>query len=174
MPINDAMPGSGERAKGLTKFSRRQFFFGAGGLVAGGLWAKVLYDSAERFQRSAVFIAKADSYDSDLELVREGLSELGFGSGLGSGKSVLLKPNLVEPSRQSPHINTHPALVRATARVFRSLGPAKSLLPKAQGTAAIPTGSSTSQALPRCSTRQSSNSSTSTAKTCTSPATARV
>ena len=39
-----------------------------------------------------------------------------------SGKSVLLKPNLVEPSRQSPHVNTHPALVRATAEVFRSLG----------------------------------------------------
>ena len=35
------------------------------------------------------------------------------------GKSVLLKPNLVEPSRDAPQINTHPAVVRAAAEVFR-------------------------------------------------------
>ena len=50
-----------------------------------------------------------------------------------SGKSVLLKPNLVEPSRQSPHINTHPALVCATAEVFRSLGAREVFVAEGQG-----------------------------------------
>jgi uncharacterized protein (DUF362 family) len=31
---------------------------------------------------------------------------------------VLLKPNLVEPTREAPQVNTHPALVRAVAEVF--------------------------------------------------------
>jgi uncharacterized protein (DUF362 family) len=35
-------------------------------------------------------------------------------------KSILLKPNLVEPSSAEPHVNTHPALIRAVVHVFRA------------------------------------------------------
>ena len=68
-----------------------------------------------------VVIARAASYDADLvRTIRDGLGELGIGAAWVAGKSVLLKPNLVEPNREAPHINTHPALVRAAAEVFRS------------------------------------------------------
>jgi uncharacterized protein (DUF362 family) len=73
--------------------------------------------------RAAVFIAKAPSYQSDLEsIIGSGLRELGVGPSWVAGKSVLLKPNLVEPCRDAPQINTHPAVVRAAALVFRSWG----------------------------------------------------
>ena len=35
---------------------------------------------------------------------------------------MLLKPNLVEPTRQSPQMTTHPAVVVAAAEVFRGWG----------------------------------------------------
>jgi uncharacterized protein (DUF362 family) len=38
------------------------------------------------------------------------------------GRKVLLKPNLVEPSRQSPQVTTHPAMIVAAAEVFRRWG----------------------------------------------------
>jgi len=38
------------------------------------------------------------------------------------GKRVLLKPNMVEPIRESPHMTTHPAMVLAAAEVFRTWG----------------------------------------------------
>ncbi len=49
------------------------------------------------------------------------------------GKSILLKPNLVEPSREFPHINTHPALVRAVAEVFRSWDARQVFVAEGQG-----------------------------------------
>ena len=75
--------------------------------------------------RASVFIAKAASYDADLErTIALGLRELGLVPAWARGKTVLLKPNLVEPSRDAPEINTHPYVVRATAEVFRSWGAA--------------------------------------------------
>ncbi|HMB08572.1 MAG TPA: DUF362 domain-containing protein [Isosphaeraceae bacterium] len=107
-----------ESASGL---NRRTFLVGAGAAVAAGLGTKLLVDRDERSLRATVVIAKAASYDADLvRPIRDGLTELGLGPARVAGKSVLLKPNLVEPSREAPHINTHPALVRAAAEVFRS------------------------------------------------------
>ena len=54
--------------------------------------------------------------------IAAGLLELGLGRAWARGKTVLLKPNLVEPSREAPEINTHPYVVRAAAEVFRSWG----------------------------------------------------
>src|SRR5512135_1538699 len=109
-----------ESASGL---NRRTFLVGAGAAVAAGLGTKLLVDRDERSLRATVVIAKAASYDVDLvRPIRDGLTELGLGPARVAGKSVLLKPNLVEPSREAPHINTHPALVRAAAQVFRSWG----------------------------------------------------
>lgn len=99
---------------------RRKFLVGAGALVATGLGAGLVRDFDEVGRRAEVFIARAPSYDVDLETtVREGLAALGMGPARVAGKSVLLKPNLVEPSREAPQVNTNPALIRAAAAVFR-------------------------------------------------------
>lgn len=67
-------------------------------------------------------IAAADDYGVNLtEIILSGLRE--FPELTVRGKTVLLKPNLVEttPSRTSP-INTHPLVVAAAADAFRRLG----------------------------------------------------
>ncbi len=102
------------------RFNRRTFLQGAAGLLTAGVAAELFWEFEEAFKRAAVFIASVPGYSSDLEsAVRSGLQELGIGREFIRGKSVLLKPNLVEPSLEAPHINTHPALIRAAAEVFR-------------------------------------------------------
>ena len=85
--------------------------------------ARLVGDPGESSLRASVFIAKAPAYELDLEsIIRAGLGELGLGPWGIRGKSVLLKPNLVEPCANEPQINTHPAVVRAAAEVFRGWG----------------------------------------------------
>jgi uncharacterized protein (DUF362 family) len=99
---------------------RRRFLVGAGAVVATGLGAKFVRDADEARLRAEVFIARAHSYDDALATkIQDGLTALGLGPERVIGKSVLLKPNLVEPSRAAPHVNTHPSVVRAVAEVFR-------------------------------------------------------
>lgn len=113
---------------------RRAFLTGAGALAAAGLGAKSWSDHDERTRRAEVFVVRATSYDDDLErLIGDGLTALGLSPRWAKGKSVLLKPNLVEPSRQAPHINTHPKVVRAAAEVFRRWGAKEVLVGEGQG-----------------------------------------
>jgi uncharacterized protein (DUF362 family) len=113
---------------------RRTFLIGAGAMVAGGVGARLAYQRDEAAFRAEVFIARADSYADDLErTIRAGLIELGLGPAWTEGQSVLLKPNLVEPSRDAPHINTHPAVVRAAAEVFRGWGAREVFVAEGQG-----------------------------------------
>lgn len=115
-------------------FRRRTFLTGAGALVATGLGAKAWRDLDERGLRGEVFVARARSYDADLErLIADGLTALGLSPKWAAGKSVLLKPNLVEPSREAPQINTHPAVVRTTAEVFRRWGAREVIVGEGQG-----------------------------------------
>lgn len=103
------------------RFSRRGFLWGGGAVLGGALGARTLWRHQEGFQRAEVFVARADTYDANLhEIVRRGLEELGLGRADVRGKTVLLKPNLVEPDHEAPHVNTHPALVRAVAELFRT------------------------------------------------------
>ncbi len=102
---------------------RRTFLTGMGGLAAAGMAGRLAADWQEHGWRSPVVIAGAASYQVDLEAtIRGGLIELGFGPARIRGKSILLKPNLVEPYADAPQINTHPAVVRAAAEVFRGWG----------------------------------------------------
>jgi uncharacterized protein (DUF362 family) len=102
---------------------RRTFVTGLGAVVATGLGANLAGDWDEWTWRAPVFIAKAATYQSDLEsIIIGGLAELGLGTAQIRRKTVLLKPNLVEPSPGSPQINTHPLVVRAVAEVFRRWG----------------------------------------------------
>jgi uncharacterized protein (DUF362 family) len=113
---------------------RRTFLTGAGVAVTAGLGAKLACDKAKRPALASVMIAGATSYDGDLEaIIRSGLREVGVGSGAIRGRSVLLKPNLVEPCSGAPHVNTHPAVVRAAAEVFRGWGARRVLVAEGPG-----------------------------------------
>ncbi len=98
------------------------------GLAAGASTTALLnrpkYHVARRQPRSRVAILGAESYSHKLESI------LQYGLGLFHldvrGKTVLLKPNLVDYISGN-HINTHPLLVSAAVQCFRRLG-AKSVL----------------------------------------------
>ncbi len=99
---------------------RRTFFTGMGAAITAGLGGNLAWNWNEAGRCARVFIAKAQSYQADLEaIITSGLAELGLGPAWVNGRSVLLKPNLVEPYRDAPQINTHAAVVRAAAEVFR-------------------------------------------------------
>src|SRR5690348_1013194 len=73
--------------------------------------------------RTPVFTARSQKYSGDLATtIRDGLLACGLRAGHFRGKRVLLKPNLVEPSRNIPHMTTHPAVVVAAAEAFRRFG----------------------------------------------------
>ncbi|WP_165220255.1 DUF362 domain-containing protein [Aquisphaera insulae] len=113
---------------------RRSFLTAAGAIAAGGLGLRAARSSGEAWMRSSVFVGCARSYSEDLEpIIAAGLSELGLGPDRIRGKTVLLKPNLVEPVRAEPQINTHPAVVRAAAEVFRRGGAREVLVAEGQG-----------------------------------------
>ena len=101
--------------------SRRRWLL-AGGATAAGLTALgTLHEFVG--PRNAVFIARHQSYDGALErTIRDGLIACGIGREQLRGKRVLLKPNLVEPTPEIPHMTTHPAMVVAAAAVFRDWG----------------------------------------------------
>lgn len=100
--------------------SRRGFLFGGLGALTGGL---ALSGLGCRADRAATFIGKASSYRVDFaSLIVSGLSELGIGPAEVGGASLLLKPNMVETSRGSEHVNTHPVVVRGAIEAFLRLG----------------------------------------------------
>jgi uncharacterized protein (DUF362 family) len=79
-------------------------------------WGREAYTKP---RRSRVALLRADAYDERLDdVVRRGIEPFDLPI---QGRRVVLKPNLVEFDPAGV-INTHPALVAATARVFRSLG----------------------------------------------------
>lgn len=100
---------------------RRALLIG-GGAAALGLMGYSTLRTA-RSPKAAVFIAKGQSYAADLaRTISDGLAACGFAPDQWRGKRVLLKPNLVEPTRDCPHMTTHPAMIVATAEVFRRWG----------------------------------------------------
>jgi uncharacterized protein (DUF362 family) len=114
--------------------ARRRFLVGVGSAAAVGLGGRWLIDRDEQGFRANVVIARADAYDTGLaDVIERGLVALGLGQGWGRGKSVMLKPNLVEPSRDSPHVNTHPVVVLAAAEVFRRRGASEVFVAEGQG-----------------------------------------
>lgn len=73
--------------------------------------------------RASVFVARDQRYDGPLvQTIRDGLLATGLDPAPLRGKRVLLKPNLVEPTKKSPHMTTHPAMVLAATEVFRGFG----------------------------------------------------
>ncbi|MEM8944670.1 MAG: DUF362 domain-containing protein [Planctomycetota bacterium] len=73
--------------------------------------------------RADVFVARHQRYDGQLEqAIQDGLESCGYRSSQFLGKRVLLKPNLVEPRRDIPHMTTHPSVIIAASEVFRRWG----------------------------------------------------
>lgn len=100
----------------------RRALLAGGAATAAGLagWSVVRQAMAPR---ASVFVAKDQAYDSRLErTIRDGLAAVSIDPEQFRGKRVLLKPNLVEPSRSVPHMTTHPAVIVAAAEVFRRAG----------------------------------------------------
>lgn len=100
---------------------RRTVLVGAGAATAaaaGWGWLRGMLQTP-----APVFLARGQRYDGPLEqTIHDGLISTGFDPHLLRGRRVLLKPNLVEPSRAAPHMTTHPAMVVAAAEVFRRWG----------------------------------------------------
>lgn len=81
-----------------------------------------------------VCIVKAKSYQEDLAaIILSGLQAVGVSPGEITGKRILLKPNLVEPTLGSPHINTHPLVVQGAAAAFLHLGAAQVIIAEGPG-----------------------------------------
>ncbi len=113
----------------MRKLDRRQAALGAAGLVAGGfVTARLLPEETllrdRRPRRSRVAIISANNYSAEIEDVL--LSGLRLFRLNLQGKSVLLKPNLVE-FISGVEVNTNPLLVGAAAEAFLKLG-AKSVV----------------------------------------------
>lgn len=102
---------------------RRALLVGTGVATAGLATYALFRGMADKEERTPVFIARAESYSAPLErIIADGLEAVGLDRGWIRGKRVLLKPNLVEPMRTSPFMTTNPAVVVATAEVFRRWG----------------------------------------------------
>jgi uncharacterized protein (DUF362 family) len=115
--MSDAIP-SVSPANG-SSLTRRSLLLG-GALAAAGLAGYPLVKRVRR-SKAAVFIAKNQRYDGSLvRTIRDGLLATGLDPVALAGRSVLLKPNLVEPTRECPHMTTHPAMILAAAEVFRT------------------------------------------------------
>jgi len=116
------------------KVDRRTFVAGSLGLAAGAATTALLdkprYHVFRKRQRSRVAVLRAESYSRNLsEVLYRGLELFHIDV---HGKTVLLKPNLVDyiPGNQ---INTHPLLVSAAIECFRRLGAAAVIVGEGPG-----------------------------------------
>ncbi|MCE5307163.1 MAG: DUF362 domain-containing protein [Acidobacteriales bacterium] len=128
-------PHDGSKERNSRGSSRRSVLGVVGaGVGLGGLGGWYHLGPNESGQRATVCVAKAARYDAPLaDIIARGLHELGVGDHEVRDKTVLLKPNLVEPFQGHSHINTHPLMVRAAAEVFLRLGAARVLVGEGPG-----------------------------------------
>ncbi len=100
----------------------RRTLLAAGGVSVAGILGWQAYCEAT-YPHAWAFIARQQRYDGPLATtIRDGLIAVGLKRTQFRGKRVLLKPNLVEPTREIPHMTTHPAVIVAAAEVFRGWG----------------------------------------------------
>jgi len=112
---------AGHPESNKTGFNRRDLLI-AGGVAAAGVLS---YSLVKRVSTGSepVFIARNQTYDGPIaQTIKDGLLATGLKPDQFRGKRVLLKPNMVEPTRLSPQMTTNPAVVVAAADVFRGWG----------------------------------------------------
>jgi uncharacterized protein (DUF362 family) len=107
----------------LFRVTRRGLGIAACTALTAPIAAKLAWDRFEGFRSANVFIAGVPTYETDLRSVmRTSLTEIGFSAARVKGKSVLLKPNLIEPASQDQAVLTHPAVIHAAAEAFLTMG----------------------------------------------------
>ena len=116
------------------RIERRSIVAGALGVAARVAAATLLhqpkYQVARRQKRSRVAILRAESYTQELgDILRRGLDLFHLDV---CGKTVLLKPNLVDYV-PGDHINTHPLLLSAAIECFRRSGAADVIVGEGAG-----------------------------------------
>jgi uncharacterized protein (DUF362 family) len=85
-------------------------------------------------QYSQTFVAKVRDYQLDIaNVIVRGMREIGVVGDELKGKSILLKPNLVETASGAPHINTHPLVLRGAIEAFLRLGAARVMVAEGPG-----------------------------------------
>jgi uncharacterized protein (DUF362 family) len=103
------------------RVDRRAVLIGGGATLAGAAATAWLANGWR--PKAKVFIARNQRYDGALAAtIRDGLLATGIVPANLRGRRVLLKPNMVEPSRKIPHMTTHPAVVVAATEVFKNWG----------------------------------------------------
>ena len=103
------------------RISRRKLLAAGGAATAAAVAAPFAYRAL--CPTATAFVARHQSYDGTLEeTIRDGLLACDFDPTRVRGRKVLLKPNLVEPTRLIPHMTTHPSVIAAAATVFRQWG----------------------------------------------------
>jgi hypothetical protein len=114
-------PADQKAPSGLTR--RQLLLVGAAGLAMGSGLLLVPRRYFRMPQHAQVFVAKVDSYQSDIaDAIIKGMGELGVSLEEVKGKRILLKPNLVETASGAPHINTHPLVLRGAVEALLKLG----------------------------------------------------
>lgn len=97
-------------------------------------WTKLWGRLKKHEWSTHTFIAKVQDYQSDIaNVIKKGFSELGVLPEEFKGKTILLKPNLVQSADGAVHINTHPLVVRGTVEAFLSLGADKIVVAEGPG-----------------------------------------
>lgn len=117
---SESGPPAPDHPAGLSR--RTVVMAGAAALAGAGLGA-IRLGRAPTTPQASTFVAAVTSYEGDTldRAVRDAITASGFDRDRVKGRSVVLKPNLVEPTHSSPHINTHPQFLRAVAEAFRRL-----------------------------------------------------
>ncbi len=129
-------PDSRHKFRGGPTWSRRQFLRAGSAAAVGGAAALLArrHARSDDGTHSATFIGTATDYAVPLErTILDGLAALGVSRNAVRGKSILLKPNLVETALGAPQINTHPAVVVAAAEAFRRLDAREVIVAEGQG-----------------------------------------
>ena len=112
-----------------TQLSRRRLGIAAGAALSSPLMAKLAWDHFDGFRSARVCVAKMDGYSDDAtSVIRRALQEIGVSSALVRGKTVLLKPNLIEPATADQAVITHPSIVHGAAEAFLGWGAAAVLV----------------------------------------------
>lgn len=117
-------------------FCRRKLLKGVVGgvILCGASYPIAKWYNAFSEEPQSVFISSVSGYDKEIRgEILSGFKELGVTSSSIKGKSVLLKPNLVEPHAGKGHINTHPLVVRAVAEAFLYHGASEVLVGEGAG-----------------------------------------
>ena len=110
-------------------WTRRRFLLSTFGAAAFTLSGTTLLSKSTK-----TFIMKISRYGAEISpAIISGLRGLGVATEEIRGKTILLKPNLVETHNGADHINTHPLVIRGAVEAFLRLGAAHILVAEGPG-----------------------------------------